>query len=87
MTVAVDGLLDGAVAEGMKRSEAMELVAGMLRGCAELLGNGGHPAVLREEIASPKGTTIRGLMELERGGVRGAFGRAVIEASERAREL
>jgi pyrroline-5-carboxylate reductase len=88
LTIAVDGMLDGAVAEGIKRSDAKEMLAQTLKGMAELLGAGGaHPAVLREEISSPRGTTIRGLLALEQGGVRGSFGRAVMEAVGRVREL
>lgn len=88
LTLAVDGMLDGAVAEGIKRSDAKEMLAQTLKGMAELLGTGGaHPAVLREEISSPRGTTIRGLLALEQGAVRGSFGKAVMEAARRAREL
>jgi pyrroline-5-carboxylate reductase len=87
LTVAVDGMLDGAVAEGVKRGEAREMVAQTLRGMADLLAAGNHPAVLREEISSPRGTTIRGLLALEEGRVRASFSKAVMEATERAREL
>lgn len=87
MTIAVDGLLDGAVAEGIKRAEAKEMLAQMLRGMADLLAAGSHPAVLREEISSPRGTTIRGLLALEKGAVRGSFSRAIIDATKRAGEM
>lgn len=87
LTVAVDGMLDGAVAEGVGRGEAREMVAQTLKGMAELLAGGAHPAVLREEISSPRGTTIRGLLALEEGRVRGSFSRAVMEAAGRAREI
>lgn len=87
LTVAVDGMLDGAVAEGVRRGEAREMLAQTLKGMAELLAAGAHPAVLREEISSPRGTTIRGLLALEEGRVRGSFSRAVMDAAGRAREL
>ncbi len=87
MTIAVDGLLDGAVAEGMKRVEAREMLAETLRGMADLLAAGEHPAVLRESISSPRGTTIRGLLALEAGNVRSSFSRAIIDATDRAREM
>jgi pyrroline-5-carboxylate reductase len=87
MTIAVDGLLDGAVSEGIARVEAKEMLAQTLRGMADLLAAGSHPAVLREEISSPRGTTIRGLLALEKGGARASFSRAIIETTERAREM
>jgi pyrroline-5-carboxylate reductase len=46
-----------------------------------------HPALLREMVTSPGGTTIAGLSELERGGVRVAVMDAVRAATLRAREL
>jgi pyrroline-5-carboxylate reductase len=46
-----------------------------------------HPALLRERVCSPGGATIVGVAELEAAAVRGAFGRAVVAAARRAREL
>jgi len=87
LTIAVDGLLDGAVAEGIKRVEAKEMLAETLRGMADLLAAGEHPAVLREAISSPRGTTIRGLLALEKGNVRSSFSKAIMDATDRAREM
>ena len=46
-----------------------------------------HPAVLKDRVASPDGTTIAGLEVLERGAVRGTVMAAVVAATRRAREL
>lgn len=46
-----------------------------------------HPGVLKDRVASPAGTTIAGLTELESSGVRGAFIRAVQRAAARSKEL
>jgi pyrroline-5-carboxylate reductase len=46
-----------------------------------------HPALLKDRVASPAGTTIAGLAEMEAAGVRGALIRAVAAASKRSGEL
>ncbi|KAJ5984873.1 hypothetical protein N7522_012069 [Penicillium canescens] len=86
-TVAIDGLLDQCVAGGFKRSEGLQVITQTLLGLAKLLEAGNHPAALREEVSSPGGSTIQGLLELERQGVRSAFASALGAAGERAREL
>ena len=60
----------------------------MLRGSALLLEQKGlHPAQLKDMVSSPGGTTIAGLRELERAGLRSALMEAVFKAAERSREL
>ena len=48
---------------------------------------GKHPGQLKDDVASPGGTTIAGIHELEKGGFRGALMSAVIAASNRCKEL
>ncbi|GLA07599.1 hypothetical protein AnigIFM60653_008834 [Aspergillus niger] len=83
MTVPLEGLLDGCVVEGLRRAEALEMAAQMLSGMAALLkeGEGSHPAVLRENISSPRGCTIQGVMTAERAGARATFADAVINGT------
>lgn len=87
LTLAIEGLLGQSVAGGLGRSEALILVTQSLFGLAKLLEAGNHPSILREEIASPGGSTIQGLMELEKRGVRSAFASALEVTGEQAKQL
>ncbi|KAJ5157120.1 uncharacterized protein N7482_008220 [Penicillium canariense] len=82
MTVPIEGILDGCVAEGMKRPDAMELLLAGLRGLSAALESGIHPAVLRESISSPRGCTIQALLALEKAGSRADFAEAIIKGTE-----
>lgn len=73
MSVALDGLLDGGVAEGVCRAEGLDMVAQTLSGMAGLLKSGVHPAVLRENISSPRGVYDPGAVEVGEGGCKGDF--------------
>ncbi|KAH8602380.1 pyrroline-5-carboxylate reductase [Bisporella sp. PMI_857] len=87
MTVAIDGMLDGAVVEGIKRAEARKMLAQGLRSLAVLLENGDTPDTLREKFSSPRGTTIAGTTSLEADGVRAAYTKAVIKATNRSKNM
>jgi len=64
------------------------LAAQTVRGAAEMvLSSGEHPAVLKDRVASPGGTTITGLAALEAGGLRAAMIAAVETATHRSAEL
>ena len=70
------------------RPNQAQLAARTVAGAAEMvLSTGKHPAVLRDEVVSPGGTTAAGLAALERCGVRHALAEAVTAATERSREL
>jgi pyrroline-5-carboxylate reductase len=86
--LVIEALADGGVLEGLPRSLALKLAAQTVLGAAGMvLRTGEHPAVLREQVTSPGGTTIAGLATLERGAVRSAFLEAVRSATARSREL
>lgn len=86
--VVCEALADGAVAAGLPRPLALQLAHRMLAGTAALLQEQElHPAQLKDMVASPAGTTIAGLRELERSGLRTALIEAVLAASERSRAL
>lgn len=84
----VEAFIDAAVALGFRREVASQLAVYTFLGSARYLEETGkHPAVARNEVTSPGGTTAAGLVELESAGVRAAFVRAVTAAYQRAREL
>ncbi|MCG0276969.1 MAG: pyrroline-5-carboxylate reductase [Thermanaeromonas sp.] len=84
----IEALADGGVWCGLSRDVALELAARTLLGAAKMvLQTGEHPAVLKDRVASPGGTTIAGLEVLERRAVRGALMEAVKAGAERARAL
>lgn len=86
--LAIEALADGGVRAGLPRPIAQELAAQTVFGSAKLaLATHEHPAVLKDRVASPGGTTISGLHELERHGFRNALISAVVAAAHRATEL
>lgn len=85
---AMEALADGAVAAGLPRDLARALVVHTFRGATALAAvPGAVPSALKDEVASPAGTTIRGLQVLESRAFRGALLDAVVAAAERSREL
>ena len=84
----IEALADGGVSQGLPRDVALKLAAQTCAGAADLvMRSGQHPAQLRDQVASPGGTTIAGIAELERGGLRPALIGAVQAAARRAKEL
>lgn len=86
--VIIEALADGAVRMGLPRAAALQLAAQTLLGAAKLvLETGEHPAMLKDRVATPGGTTIAGLAALEAAGVRSGLIQAVQAAAARSREL
>ena len=84
----IEALADGGVKMGLPRALALTLAAQTVLGTARLcLEAGLHPGVLKDQVASPGGTTIEGLHVLEQGGLRGIVMSAVEAAAWRAQEL
>ncbi len=88
VSLMVEALADGGVKMGLPRSVAQLLATQTVFGTARmLLDSGEHPAQLKDRVASPGGTTIAGLHQLEAGRLRAAFIFAVEAATRRSVEL
>lgn len=84
----MEALADGAVACGVPRKSAMDYAAQMILGTVTLMQETGkHPAVMKDEVCSPAGTTIAGVRVLEEHGFRSAAMDAVIAAYEKTKAL
>lgn len=84
----IEALADAGVKQGLARQVALQLAAQTVLGSARMvLASGEHPAVLKDRVASPAGTTIAGLAVLEEQGFRGTIMRAVEAASLRSQSL
>jgi pyrroline-5-carboxylate reductase len=84
----LEALADGGVHEGLPRDIAQKLAAHTVLGAARLLiEKKEHPGRLKDQVTSPGGTTIAGLLELEKRGLRSAIMNAVRSAAARSKEL
>ena len=84
----IEALVDGGVAEGLPREQAMELAVKTVIGAASMVAETGlHPALLRDMVTSPGGTTIEAVHTLEKHGFRAAVMDAVRTASGKAAEM
>jgi pyrroline-5-carboxylate reductase len=84
----IEALSDGGVASGLPRDVATKLAAQTVLGGAKMvLETNMHPGALKDMVTSPGGTTIEGLHELEKAGLRSALINAVRAATEKAKKL
>jgi pyrroline-5-carboxylate reductase len=86
--IIIEALAEAGVNVGLPRDTATLLAAQTTFGAAKMvLETGSHPALLKDEVTTPAGCTVDGILELEEGGLRVTLIKAVKRATERAREL
>lgn len=84
----IEAMADGAVKCGIPRKKALSYAIETVLGTAELLKQTGkHPAVVKDEVTSPAGTTIEGVQALEEGGLRAAVINAICASYEKNRKI
>ena len=86
--IILESLAEAGVKVGLPRDIATLLAAQTTFGAAKMvLDTGYHPALLKDAVTTPAGCTVDGILELEEGGLRVTLIKAVMRATERAREL
>ena len=86
--IIIVALAEAGVKVGLPRDIATQLAAQTTFGAAKMvLETGYHPALLKDAVTTPAGCTIDGILELEEGGLRVTLIKAVMRATERAKQL
>ena len=86
--IIIEALAEAGVKVGLPRDTATQLAAQTTFGAAKMvLETGYHPALLKDAVTTPAGCTIDGILELEKGGLRVTLIKAVMRATERAKQL
>ena len=86
--MVIEALTDAGVKQGLRRTISATLAAQTVLGAARLvLETREHPAILKDQVTTPGGTTISAIAELEKHGLRTMLIDAVAVATERSRQL
>ncbi len=86
--IIIEALAEAGVKVGLSRDIATQLAAQTVFGAGKMvLETGYHPALLKDAVTTPAGCTIDGILELEEGGLRVTLIKAVMRATERAKQL
>ncbi len=86
LALIVEALSDGAVKAGLERHISNELIQNLFEGFSQLLKDN-HPALIKDSVMSPGGTTAAGYGQLEKGNVRYSLMQAVQSAYDKAIEI
>ena len=86
--VMLESIADGGVMMGLPRAVALEIAAQVFQGAARMvLQTGLHPAALKDQVTTPAGCTIAGLLNMEDGRIRSVLARTIQEAARVAAGL
>jgi pyrroline-5-carboxylate reductase len=86
--IIIEALAEAGVKVGLPRDTATQLAAQTVFGAGKMvLETGYHPALLKDAVTTPAGCTVDGILELEEGGLRVTLIKAVMRATERAKQL
>lgn len=86
--MVIEAMTDGGVKMGLSRSLALDLAIQTVAGSAKLAKESGlHPAILKDQVTTPGGTTIHAIHELEAHGLRSMLISAVVTATEKSKSL
>lgn len=86
MSMVAESLSDGAVKCGLKRDVSYQFVAALFEGMGELLRHE-HPALIKDKVMSPSGTTAVGYASLEASKIRDAFIKAIEQTYNKAQSI
>ncbi len=86
--VMLEAMADGGVMMGLRRDVALEIAASVFLGAASMvLDTKLHPAALKDQVTTPAGSTIAGLLTMEDGRIRSVLARTIQEATKVAASL
>ncbi len=86
--VMIEAMADGGVMMGLPRPVALKMAAQVFQGAARMvLSTGFHPAALKDQVTTPAGCTIAGILTMEDGRIRSVLARTIQEAAKVAGEL
>lgn len=86
--VMLEAMADGGVMMGLPRDVALTIAAQVFRGAASMvLDTDLHPAALKDQVTTPAGCTIAGILMMEDGKIRSVLARTIQEAAKVAGSL
>jgi pyrroline-5-carboxylate reductase len=86
--VMIEAMADGGVMMGLPRPVALQIAAQVFQGAARMvLQTSRHPAALKDQVTTPAGCTIAGILTMEDGRIRSVLARTIQEATRVAGEL
>lgn len=84
----IEAMADAAVADGLPRDKAYAFVSQAVLGAAKMVRDTKqHPGALKDMVCSPGGTTIEGVVELEKRGMRGVIASAIEKSTQKSKRM